>query len=128
MPNESKPKTPGTAPTTASPVFNILKLVAIAQTLVYQVAQKGLRTEEVLASYRDAIAQAEHAAHELPTTAMLHVLTLNDSGTQVITFETAEDREQFLTKQDDCINDFYTLDVEPDGRIDFCLATVGADI
>lgn len=56
----------------------------------------------------------------------LYVLGLSDMGTQAHPFGTHPERLEFLAKQDDCFDDWYTLDVHPD-TVDFCLAVVGSD-
>ncbi len=54
----------------------------------------------------------------------LYVLGLSDTGCEELLFNSERERLEFLAEQDDCVDDWYTLDIYP-SYIDFQLAGVG---
>lgn len=72
---------------------------------------------------RNAELKARIAELEKPR---LYVLGLSDNGCEQQIFMNERDRLEFLVKQDDCIDDWYLLDVFP-SHINFNLVGVGED-
>ena len=56
----------------------------------------------------------------------LLVLGLSDDGCEQRIFTSERERLEFLVKQDDCVDDWYTLDIF-DNYINFDLVGVGED-